>query len=81
MDEFDKGIRMILNFGHTIGHAIEKSFKEDFISHGEAISFGMIHILEIFEEEGVTGNICIGVFLVNSSGSNKNYASGEFAYL
>jgi 3-dehydroquinate synthase len=54
MDEFDKGIRMILNFGHTIGHAIEKSFKEDFISHGEAISFGMIHILEIFEKEGVT---------------------------
>ncbi|MDM8533848.1 3-dehydroquinate synthase [Clostridiaceae bacterium HSG29] len=54
IDEFDKGLRMILNFGHTIGHAIEKSFDEDFISHGEAVSFGMVHILEIFGKKEIS---------------------------
>ncbi|WGH25349.1 MAG: 3-dehydroquinate synthase [Candidatus Shikimatogenerans bostrichidophilus] len=38
------GIRKILNFGHTIGHAIESLFllKKKIITHGEAISLGMI---------------------------------------
>ncbi len=54
IDEFDKGIRMILNFGHTIGHAIEKNFKEDYISHGEAVAFGMVHMIEIFEKNNET---------------------------
>jgi 3-dehydroquinate synthase len=40
-DAKDLGIRSILNFGHTIGHAIEKL--EDFqIKHGEAVAIGMI---------------------------------------
>jgi len=39
-DEMDtKGIRAILNFGHTIGHAIENTYK---LSHGEAVSVGMV---------------------------------------
>ncbi len=40
-DEKDTGIRAILNFGHTIGHAIEinSSFK---ISHGSAVAIGMV---------------------------------------
>lgn len=41
-DEFDKkGIRIILNFGHTIGHAIEAA-SQFRVSHGEAVSIGMI---------------------------------------
>lgn len=40
-DEQDHGIRQLLNFGHTIGHAIE--FSENYtISHGEAVAIGMI---------------------------------------
>ena len=40
-DEFDNGIRGLLNFGHTFGHAIEKL--SDFgVSHGEAVAKGMI---------------------------------------
>lgn len=40
-DEQDLGIRQILNFGHTIGHALE--IMEDYkISHGEAVAIGMI---------------------------------------
>jgi len=40
-DEREKGLRMILNYGHTTGHAIEalSNYK---ISHGEAISLGMV---------------------------------------
>ena len=38
-DEQEKGERRKLNFGHTFGHAIEKTFK---IPHGEAVSLGMV---------------------------------------
>ncbi len=41
MDERDTGVRAILNFGHTIGHAIE--INSNFgISHGSAVSIGMV---------------------------------------
>lgn len=42
-DEFDTGERQLLNFGHTVGHAIEKlsDFK---ISHGHAVAIGMVII-------------------------------------
>lgn len=40
-DEFDNGLRALLNFGHTFGHAIEKL--SDFaVSHGSAVAKGMI---------------------------------------
>lgn len=38
-DEFEKGDRKLLNFGHTLGHAIENSYK---LSHGHAVSIGMV---------------------------------------
>ena len=41
MDEKESNLRKILNFGHTIGHAIEQLYNYK-ISHGEAISIGMI---------------------------------------
>lgn len=37
-DEFEKGDRRLLNFGHTLGHAIENMYE---LSHGQAISIGM----------------------------------------
>ena len=37
-DEFEKGERRLLNFGHTLGHAIENIYE---LSHGQAISIGM----------------------------------------
>lgn len=43
-DEFEKGERKKLNFGHTIGHAIESHFldSEKSVLHGEAVAAGMI---------------------------------------
>ena len=40
VDEFDKGLRKLLNFGHTIGHAIEQVSGYQ-ISHGKAVAIGM----------------------------------------
>lgn len=46
-DEFDKkGIRNVLNFGHTIGHGLELS-ADYALTHGEAISIGMIAAMRI----------------------------------
>jgi 3-dehydroquinate synthase len=41
IDELEKGVRRILNFGHTIGHAIETESGYT-ISHGDAVSMGMV---------------------------------------
>jgi len=40
-DEKEMGIRAILNFGHTFGHALEKLFKYDKLKHGQAVLLGM----------------------------------------
>lgn len=50
-DEHDTGIRQMLNFGHTIGHAIELA--SDFqVSHGKAVAKGMAYMAEIAEKQG-----------------------------
>jgi 3-dehydroquinate synthase len=42
-DEFEKtGRRAALNFGHTIGHALEKAARYEGLKHGEAVSIGMV---------------------------------------
>ena len=43
-DEFEKGDRKLLNFGHTIGHAIEN---QHVLLHGHAISIGMVYVAKI----------------------------------
>jgi 3-dehydroquinate synthase len=52
LDESDLGLRNILNFGHTVGHAIETT--SDFvISHGHAISIGMVVASRISNSMGI----------------------------
>ncbi len=52
-DEFDKGERMLLNFGHTFGHAIEKIQNFTGLSHGSAVSVGMCLITELAINQGI----------------------------
>ncbi|MFH0975484.1 MAG: 3-dehydroquinate synthase [Spirochaetota bacterium] len=51
-DEDEKGIRAILNFGHTVGHAIESLLKFRGISHGEAVAIGLKVAMEISRRLG-----------------------------
>ncbi len=53
-DEKDTGERMLLNFGHTIGHAVEQFYKYTTYSHGEAVAMGMYAITKLGEELGMT---------------------------
>lgn len=47
LDEFEKGERKLLNFGHTLGHAIENTYQ---LLHGHAVSIGMVGACNISEE-------------------------------
>ncbi len=55
-DPYDKGVRMLLNFGHTLGHAIERKHNYETYLHGEAISYGMLIALEVGILLGSTKN-------------------------
>lgn len=54
LDEFDTGERMFLNYGHTIGHAIEKYYDFTKYTHGECVAMGMAHITKQSESLGLT---------------------------
>ena len=51
-DERENGLRMILNFGHTIGHAIEQATRYKALLHGEAVGWGMIAALHLARQRG-----------------------------
>lgn len=53
-DEKDTGERMLLNFGHTLGHAIETYYNFKKFTHGEAVAIGMYEISNIAENKGLT---------------------------
>ena len=46
-DEREGGLRMILNFGHTVGHALEQATHYKSLLHGEAVGWGMVAALAI----------------------------------
>lgn len=52
-DEKDLGERMVLNFGHTLGHAIEKYYGFNKYTHGEGVAIGMYNIAKLSEEKGL----------------------------
>lgn len=52
-DERETGVRAYLNFGHTLGHAIEAECGYGVISHGEAVIIGMVFALKLSKQ--VTG--------------------------
>ncbi|MFZ0743679.1 MAG: 3-dehydroquinate synthase [Terracidiphilus sp.] len=51
-DERERGLRMILNFGHTLGHAIEQITRYKSLLHGEAVGWGMVAALYLARKRG-----------------------------
>jgi 3-dehydroquinate synthase len=51
-DERENGLRMILNLGHTLGHAIEQVTRYKVLLHGEAVGWGMIAALYLARKRG-----------------------------
>jgi 3-dehydroquinate synthase len=55
-DEREGGVRMILNFGHTVGHALEQATRYKAMLHGEAVAWGMVAALAVARRRGtITG--------------------------
>lgn len=53
-DERDTGLRMILNFGHTVGHAFELAGRYEDWTHGQAVAVGMLWAAGLGETLGIT---------------------------
>ena len=51
-DERESGLRMILNLGHTVGHALEAATRYKAMLHGEAVGWGMIAALYLARKRG-----------------------------
>lgn len=54
-DEKESDLRRILNFGHTVGHALEAETHYERVLHGEAVGFGMIAAALVAERVGLLG--------------------------
>lgn len=57
IDEHDNGLRMILNFGHTIGHAAEKLGNYTALTHGQAVAIGMVAAMKLSQAMGETNDL------------------------
>jgi 3-dehydroquinate synthase len=55
-DETDLGARLFLNYGHTLGHALERLDAFQGRSHGEAIAIGMVFAARLAEERGLAAD-------------------------
>lgn len=75
-DPLEKGLRKILNFGHTIGHALESYFldKGSKLLHGEAVLFGMIcelYMSQLHNQEPTSYLTALESFAKKQLGTNK----------
>jgi 3-dehydroquinate synthase len=55
-DERENGLRMILNLGHTVGHALEQATGYKTLLHGEAVGWGMIAALYLARKRRTISN-------------------------
>ncbi|MBR6523888.1 MAG: 3-dehydroquinate synthase [Clostridia bacterium] len=57
-DEFDGGVRQLLNYGHTVGHAIE-ALSNFGLTHGSAVAVGMAIIARTCADKGLCPSVCV----------------------
>ena len=81
-DEFDSGTRQFLNYGHTVGHAIE-ALSNFSVSHGSAVAAGMTIVAKAAAEKGLCPISCFEdtVKLINKFflPTETNYSATEIA--
>jgi 3-dehydroquinate synthase len=53
-DERESGVRAVLNYGHTLGHAVETLTGYSRYKHGEAVAIGMVQAARLAESQGVS---------------------------
>lgn len=53
IDEREENLRRILNFGHTMGHALEAATEYERFKHGEAVAYGMLAAAHLSHREGL----------------------------
>jgi 3-dehydroquinate synthase len=82
-DERDFGERMLLNFGHTFGHAIEKETAFLRYRHGEAVAFGMTLAAAVGERMGLTEPGAANILrrALNARGLDADYSGNATALL
>ena len=85
-DQFDLNERLKLNFGHTIGHAIEAHYNYQSISHGEAVYYGMIAASYISNKKGYLSDkdfnhICSQIHLIQKHKLNNFGDEDIFHYI
>ena len=59
LDEKENGLRRILNFGHTIAHAVEEETGYEKYNHGEAVAIGMLGAAFISEKIGAVSHAAV----------------------
>ena len=79
LDERESGVRAILNFGHTLGHAIETAAGYGTLLHGEAIAIGMVYAARLSEahreaDAGLSEQVCA---LLTRFGLPVSFASAD----
>lgn len=84
-DEYDRGERHILNFGHTYGHAIEEAADYS-VPHGQAVAYGMLLMIRLGEKLSLTGSETFGavrsaLLRAGLDVGYEPYASNAFPYL
>jgi len=82
-DEKESGIRAILNFGHTFGHAIEAHNNYKNITHGAAITLGMVMASKLSFFEGHINDYQLDniVNLIDSLGLNTDHSKYKYSQL
>lgn len=76
-DEKETGVRAYLNFGHTLGHAIEAEAGYGKVSHGEAVAIGMVYALQLSKDLlGLSFNIDQFTLWLRQLGYQTNLPKG-----
>lgn len=60
-DPTEKGERRLLNFGHTLGHAIESACGYSGLRHGEAVGYGILFAVRLARRRGLTAEVAARV--------------------